>query len=361
MNPFRLWFTGAGWRVLWVALRRSGRDDLHAQQNLLRLLAPCIPFFLYIAWCAFFIHGAVTDLGWNVVLVMLVGGSISAFFAIIFIVRQKLEERAYDKANPAVAVKLKLSLYRESCLLATLLERLASEVAMEKELPPEITVITRRVLLDRLTSLNLREGLEPWLLDILLAPDGHWPANLKLRASYGWECLSVLRWALGVANLPGPTADPKYTIADARSLLTIAHPEKCVVLPAWDIRPARDATSKFFNRCWSELTARRQLVGVQEKDVARALEARAAIQEKGYTADYVIGTRTISELNNDFLWQIMLRAYNRWQTLLLLVDVMCEEKPPIELRTLYAGFFASAEPQLAPPRSLSPLSPSVPQ
>ena len=315
---------------------------MHAQQNLLLLLASGVPIFVLIAWYAFFILDAISDLGWHGILVMLVGGAIPAIFVIIFIVRQKLEQRAYDKTKPAVASNLKLSLYRETCLLATLLERLASEVAMEKELPPEIRVITRRVLLDRLASLNLREGLEPWLLDILLAPDGHWPADLKVRASHAWECLSVLRWALGLADLPAPATDPKYTIADARSLFNLAHPEKCAVLPAWDIRPSRNATSLFFNRCWSELTARRELSGVEEKDVAHALEARAAIQAEGYTADYIIGTLTIAELKDDLLWQVTLRAYNRWQTLSLLVEVMSEEKPAIELRTLYAGFFAAS-------------------
>jgi hypothetical protein len=88
---------------------------------------------------------------------------------------------------------------------------------------------------------------------------------------------------------------------------------------------------------------------VEEKDVAHALEARAAIQAEGYTADYLIGTRTIPELKDDLLWQITLRAYNRWQTLSLLVDVMSEEKPAIELRTLYAGFFAPAETQSPQP------------
>lgn len=342
MNPYKFWLGGRGWKALWIALRRAPRDA-HARRNILRLLASFIPLLVLVGWYAFFIHGTVSDLGWGGLIPGAVGFLLSIGIGFIIVLRQKLQERAYERDNPAVSSILKVALYRETCLLATLLERLGSEAAMEKELPPEITVITRRVLLDRLTDLNLRENLEPWLLDILLVPDGHWPVDLKQRAFPAWECFVVLRWVLGIGDLPGLTETPKYTLDDAQSLFKIEHPEKCAVLPAWDIRPARNQTDTFFSRCWSELIARRQLSGIDEKDVARALQARESIQSDGYTADYLIGARTIPELEDALLWQITVRAYNRWQILALLVDIVSEEKPVGELRTLFARFFAPHE------------------
>jgi hypothetical protein len=347
MNPYKFWLGGRGWKALWIALRRAPRDA-QARRNILRLLASFIPLLVLVGWYAFFIHGAVSDLGWGGLIPGAIGFLLSIGIGFIIVGRQKLQERAYERDNPAVSSMLKVGLYRETCLLATLLERLGSEAAIEKELPPEITVITRRVLLDRLTQLELRDGLEPWLLDILLAPDGHWPVDLKQRAFPAWECLVVLRWVLGLGDLPALTESPKYSLDDAQSLFEVEHPERGAVLPAWDIRPARNQTDTFFSRCWSELIARRQLSGVDENDVARAVDARESIKSEGYTADYLIGARTIPELENPVLWQITVRAYNRWQILALLVDIMSEEKLASELRGLFAHFFGPREAMEAP-------------
>ena len=70
-----------------------------------------------------------------------------------------------------------------------------------------------------------------------------------------WGCLAALRWVVGMAELRGLTLNPKYNISDARSVIDVKKPENLNVLPAWDIRPARDAADLFFSRCWAELTA----------------------------------------------------------------------------------------------------------
>lgn len=347
MNPYRLWFSSTGWRAVWVALRRAPRDR-NARRNLLRLLLSCLPFFAYLGWYVFFIHGVLVDLGRGGLLVM----GCSAGFTVLLVLlayRQRSEERAYDRENPTVATEVKLGIYRETCLLATLLERLGSEVGMEKELPPEVTVITRRVLLDRLTQLNLRHDLEPWLLDILLAPDGHWPAELKTHAMPAWECFAALFWVIGIGELRDLTFDPKYNISEARSVLGVRRPQKLKVLPSWDIRPARDAADLFFSRCWAELMARREIQNLSEEDISKALETRESIQSEGYTGDYVVGVMTVSELPSPTLWLLTVRAYNRWRTLSLIVDITSAEKPITELRALFAEFFTihgSMEPSL---------------
>lgn len=338
MNPYRFWFTSTGWRAIWIALRRAPRDR-HARRNLLRLLFSCLPFFAYIGWYVFFIHGALVDLGRDGLLVMVCSAGFGVLLTVIIAYRQRSKDRAYDRDNPAVATEVKLGIYHETCLLAILLERLGSEVHMEKELPPGVTVITRRVLLDRLAHLKLRDNLEPWLLDILLAPDGHWPAELKAHATPAWECLAALRWVVGLGELRGLTLNPKYNISDARSVIDVKKPEKLNVLPAWDIRPARDAADLFFSRCWAELTARRELENLSEEDISKALEIRETIQSEGYTGDYLVGTMTVSELPSPTLWFLTVRAYNRWRTLSLMVNITSADKPLTELRNLFAQFF----------------------
>jgi hypothetical protein len=220
------------------------------------------------------------------------------------------------------------------------MERLASETAMEKEIPPEIEIITRRVLLDRLAARGLREGLDGGLLDLLLAPDGHWTTAQKQRASEAWECLYVFRWVLGLGELPDLSQNPRYSAADTGSVFEVKEPEKLAVLPSWDIRPARNGAYNYLNRCWAELVSRRAIKSAQEEDVERALGFREEIKKAGYTGDFLIEHETIAEAETPLLFLICRRAFHRWQMLALMVDVMAGDAPTEKLREHFAQYFA---------------------
>lgn len=177
MNLIRQWISSHGWKALWVAIRRSRRDS-RARKNLLRLVVSLAAAALYVCWYFFYFRGLLaadkaTGLLSLGVLIWMV--SLMAYSA----VQLKWEKWKLDKDDPPVTPGIKIALHQEACLLAILLERLGSEIAMEKELPPEIEIITRRVQLEKLDALGLRENLDPFLLDVLLAPDGHWPRELK--------------------------------------------------------------------------------------------------------------------------------------------------------------------------------------
>ncbi len=264
---------------------------------------------------------------------------------VMIVAAKRIGERRESNAEKLASVsdELKRALLREACVLATMLERLGSESYLEKEIPPEVTIVTRRVLLDRLTAIGLRDNLEPGLRDLLLAPDGHWTAEQKQRAMPALECFAVLRWVLGLGELRNLTADPKYSVAEARSIFEVKKPEKLLVLASWDVRPVRDGANRFLNRCWAELVARRAIDKAPEKDVERALEMRAEIQGAGYTGDYLVGARTVSELPTPFLFAVARRAYTRYQFLAVLVDVLSGEKPAEEVRKFLSQYFAPAE------------------
>jgi hypothetical protein len=344
VNRYKFWYSSAGWKSLWVALRRSIRDP-RARRNLVRLLFSLLLVTVYPIWYLHFLFhdglfrgmslsfGQTGNLILGIIAVFIVG------FVLWNVIRGRMEKRALERNSPAVAPETKVALHREACLLATLLERLGSEIGMEKELPENIEVITRRVLLDRLAELNLRDDLEPALRDILLTPDGHWPQELKNRAYPAWECFSALRWILGLGDLAGLTANPNYKLADAHAMCAVKDPQNLSVRPAWDIRPARDSAYMFFYRCWSELTARRLLNGPSDEDVQRALNARESIQAEGYTKDYLIGSKTVPEWPDALLWQAAMRANHRMRALSLLVDITSGEKPPTELRGFIASYF----------------------
>lgn len=340
------------WKGLWVVLRRSPKDK-SARIVALRIGLSLLIFVGYLIFYVFFevysIRGSTAHFGTTLGIFFLGFAALTIVTFILSVVVSRVralvdrrQSRAEERRAPSVSAEMKRALFREACLLATLLERLGSEAALEKEMAPEVVVITRRVLLDRLSEFGLRDDLEPWLLDLLLAPDGHWSPAQKQKAIPAWECLAVLRWALGFAELRGLTVDPKYNLNDARSLYASGNPEKLFVLPAWDLRPARNAASNFLQRCWSELLARNIVEGVDPNDIAIAQKVREDILEAGFTGDFLIGAQTVTEISSQTLWFMATRAYNRWKLLVLLVDIHCGDEPPETLRKFFARFFASA-------------------
>jgi hypothetical protein len=340
--PYLFWLERRTWRAAWVALRRAPRDS-RARRNLFRFVLSFVFLVVWLGYNYFFLRGAFYGLG-RAGLIVVAAGVLWFLFLVVYpVVAENRERRAVERDSPAVAPGMKGALFREACLLAILLERLGSEGAMEKEIPPEIVIVTRRVLLGRLTALGLREDLEPWLLDLLLAPDGHWTQEQKQRAIPAWECLAVYRWALGLAELRELTIDPHYSMDDTRALFEVKEPEKLSVLPSWDLRPGRNLAANFFHRCWVELVARRKVSTAQEEDIQRALHVRAEIEEAGCSGDYLVGARTIPELDTPVLMVVTRRAYNRWQFLALLVDVLAGDLPPDKLRQFLVHYFAPVE------------------
>ena len=334
-------------KALWIAVRRAPKDR-RARANVLRLLFSLGIFSAFAGTYLYMFHGFASEYGLEQLGLVLIPGGVVMLIMFVAMARQNAQQRAIERASPAVSSEITHALFRDACLLAILLERLGSESYLEKEIPPEITIVTRRVLLDRLAASGLRDNLEPWLLDLLLAPDGHWTAEQKQRAMPALECFAVLRWVLGLSELRSLTDDPKYSLAEIRSVFEVKDPDKLLVLPSWDVRPARDGANRFLNRCWAELVARRAIDKAPEKDVERALEMRAEIQGAGYTGDYLVGARTVSELNTAFLFMVTRRAYNRCQFLAVLVDVLSGEKSAEEVRRSLSQYFAPAEAVEAP-------------
>jgi hypothetical protein len=339
IERLKFWFSSKGWKALWVALHRSPRDA-QARKHTFRLLFSLLFFPAYITVYAFFIRGAYRENGSDILYTVIGSVSFVILLTLVIAFFQNREQRDADRDSPVISIATKLGIYREACLLATLLERLGSEIGMEKELPEGIEVITRRVLLDRLAKFDLREGLEPELRDALLAPDGHWPQNLKNRAFGTWECLYVLRWVLRLGELQPPSDKPDYKTTDASVLFSIKQPEKLNVLPAWDIRPARDVAEQFYHRCLAERVARKEMPDATEEQVQLAIDFRESVEAKGYAPDYMVGTQTILELPSELLWLVFVRAYHRMSTLALLVEVTGGEKSASEIRSLFAGYFA---------------------
>ncbi len=349
----------------WIAIRRFRRDPV-ARAHLLQFAARTVlwlsPVILLLGWLTFkllqivgfsFVHTLeilgplLLFLTLPLLVATFVGESIGLALALIlrWPLRAvgKLLQSMHVQSTLAVSSDLKRMLHREACLIAALLERLGSETYLhEKELPPNIVVTTRRVLLDRLASMGLRDELDPWMLDLLLPPDGHWTNDQIHRTRAALESCVVFLWALGLSELDGLTDAPTYDLNGLKSVFEVAKPEELVVPPSWDLRLHRNYTYKFVNRCWSELLARGAVDGAPEEIVEGAVKLRSAIVEQGYAGDYLVGARTVPELETPLLWSLFIRADSRWRMLAVLVEVTAGEEPAASLRDLFRAIIAPA-------------------
>src|SRR5579859_4331059 len=270
------------------------------------------------------------------------GSSVAAVVLLVKLggrLRSRLDESRAERRSPAIPRQVNLAVFREACLVSALLDRLASErYVQQKELPPDIEVTTRRVLLDRLSEQGLREELEPWLIDLLLAPDGHWTAEQMERVGTIWEYFAMLLWVSGKAPLQPLTEKPKYSYHDVRTLSSVRAPARLRFIAPWDARPARDAAGFFHFCAWSQVLIRGAVEFAKEEDRNKARATCNEMQAYLYEGDSLDAALFIPRLPTKDLLRYEKRAYHRWLALLVLVEVLGEGAPPSDLRRLLARY-----------------------
>jgi len=337
-------FQRTTWGGVWIAIRRSGRDA-HARRLLLRFVFSFALIFAGFGVELYWFRGLIQE-DPTFFRVLLIGTIIWIAFLICLTRYSSYRDRAKAEAEtPSVATEIKLAIFREACLLAALLIRLASERAMEKEIPPEIEIITRRKVIDRLRSRGFLEDVTPAIRDLLLAPDGHWSGEQKVQTELFWECLAVLHHALGLSELSSVTEWQRYNTVIAHQILNVPRPERLKVTPSWDLRPERNAANEYFTGCWLELIARGEIEEPTPETIETALSFRADLQSQGYTSGFLVGAQMLSEVPTDLLRIAGVRAYRRFDTLRLLVDITCGDQPASELQTMFADCIAPTEEQ----------------
>ena len=342
LTLLRLLSQAGTWRGLWVAIRRSGKDS-RARWMLLRFgfsLAVCC-LWIWGEWYQFrgLLHADPFFFLFFFGAVVLFAGTLFAISRI----NERRERIRMEVDDPSVGPQIKRDLFRETFVFACLLIRSASERGMEKELPPTIEVITRRSLIERLRSRGLLEEMQPLVRDLLLAPDGHWSEEQKRRVETLWESFDVLAHVLGLADLGSLSHKPVYSLAVAHKVLAVRKPESLAVQPSWDLRPVRDVTEGWLNRCWIEIIARGEYAEADEAISEEASGLREKIQAEGYTEDLLIDAKTISEVPREVLWAVAHRTVRRVETLHIAVNVVSGEQPAAKVRELIAKAFAVSE------------------
>lgn len=265
---------------------------------------------------------------------------IAGLFAVIYfcaklVIRfyRRREEAELEQTSPGVSSEVKSTVLTESILIAILLERLESEQFLKaKELPPNIEITTRRVHLEWLSKVCIRDCLEPWLNDVLLAPDGYWTPDQMDRVAMIWEYFEAMRWVMGFGALRPLAQRPKFGGMYALPLVDVKDPSKLRFLPPWEVRPARDEADAFNLRCWYELVARGEMKEATVDDMREALEVRDTVVKNCYQNEYQVGSSYLPFVPSATIAVHMNSAARRGQALALLVEVLGGDAPTSSLR-----------------------------
>ncbi len=216
-------------------------------------------------------------------------------------------------------------LRQEATILGHLLLRLGSERMMEKELPEEVTVVTRRHQIETLQASGAWASLRESQRHLLLLPDGHWSCEDKKGLERGWELLDVLRWTLLLdSDLPTLAQHPAYHFKKIEPLT-----QKDVrwgrldAQPSWELRAQRNATQAWQSRLYCEAGSRGWLDDIRTpEELEPALSFREEIRKDSDSIDALVGTHTVMELSGDRLGQALRRASDRYDLLASVLAVM---------------------------------------
>jgi hypothetical protein len=221
-----------------------------------------------------------------------------------------------EEAAAAVPDSARQSIFRVTYWLAILLRRCESEYALLKEMPPEIEVVTRRVLLNRLRAHGIWEEMPIAARDLLLKADGHWTELERRQVVDKFEFLCCLRWIAGKDNslrwLTLPSAYKRSHVNEIamdsnwfRPGLTVAPGE---------VEARLQTTAGMLERCGMEAVARGLFPADPEKR-ARAVEEKRRIDAAGASTDWLYGPQTISSLTDQTLHDAHRRALLRFRLL----------------------------------------------
>jgi hypothetical protein len=326
-------FRGQSWRELWVAIRRL-RRDARARAFLFRfsglIVVGVYSAFVVLAFAASLFE----DKTFVVVAVVVAVCALS-----VLLIHKWRERQEALAAPPVVAPAVQQEMHREAFLLAILLNRAGSERMMEKELPPEIEVVTRRFQREQLVRHGLWDDLSSPMKDLLLLPNGHWSDEQKSTAESCWEFFIVLRWVMRLDDsLRSLDRTPSYDLVKTRDIITRFEALKPGdTLAPWDLRPVRDEAYFHFGRLWTEAVARGLVEqGIESGHREQAIRAKGEIDVDGASNDLLIDAKTVSELSDSSLWFLLRAAVRRWEIVNFLIPWLSEERPNDQLRLFWS-------------------------
>jgi hypothetical protein len=230
-------------------------------------------------------------------------------FGIRLLIQRNRRAAMLDKAAQAISADVRSDMLQITYWLAVLIRRCGSEFALLKEIPPEIQIVTRRVLLDKLKAAEAWQHIPAPARDLLLKPDGHWTEQERAFVAERFEFLTVLRWVLRQdETLRLLSLTPRYDHKRAHELTdkTDWMSAALVRAPA-EITARFNSANSFMHRCWVECIVR-GLLEVDAETRTRADDFKRKIELDRESTDVLFGSRTIGELPEQELRAVYRRA-----------------------------------------------------
>jgi hypothetical protein len=330
MSPWRKAF----WTTYWVALRRS-RKDKRARLIAFRI---SVLFLLITANVLLWLLPLRSDGG---IWLFAFNGSVLGLAIIMRLLllrsnRRRAEMLSFSLTAPGgrtpqrtsdVSENVRAYFEERALMIGSLVSRAASEIFIRhKELAPGLTVITRQQQNALLRQAGLWDKLEPSEFALAAAADGQWTEEQTDIVAW-CEQLRVLRWVLRIDAELIPLAHfPKVEFALARGLLGEKTPfqKNKPILTSADVLVERETALAYTARIIAELRAR--LPGAGDPDPKEwAVELRK--QSLGASTDYLAGTQTIGDLDDDSLRLLGMTASARERYAAYVADQLSAEKP----------------------------------
>jgi len=222
-----------------------------------------------------------------------------------------------------VSLRVLVYLDERAAILASLLSRASSEVYLEhNQLPPGAEIVTRQIQNTLLRQKGLWEKLDPTEKALVSAADGLWTAEHRAEVLVWCEQLRLLRWTLGIdAELVPLAHNPPvdFSLAQYRLQGTEIAQSGKRIRASWDLRGEQDIALEYFARVVAELKGRALIADSAELD-GWADEFRE--KSLGASVDYVVGPKTIGDLNEGPLRLLGILAHARSEYAGYLVELL---------------------------------------
>jgi hypothetical protein len=222
----------------------------------------------------------------------------------------------YAPVSAAPAESAIRTLRLETMRLWLLVWRAFSESFLGRQTIPEgKEVRTRRVILDKLEALDLRGELTEGERDLHLLPDGGWSTESITENILRVAELEALQYACGAVRTLSPIEDfDRIQRIETESIRNADSDIAWRPRETFDIRRERDMAATFYLRCFGEQVQR----GIVQKDLDEEeskILHEATTNAGNHHTDLLIGTKLISEIENDKLNLAAGQSYLRFKTL----------------------------------------------
>lgn len=340
------------WQLARIALTRIHKDS-RARKLLGLILTWCVLLAIYLLLLVSAVVGFIilaSAIKFDLDLGQATGGWFFALFLVFAstagVVRSALmRNAARNKSASEVPLTARRAIFRTTFWLANLMVRCESEYALLKEMPPNIEIITRRVVLERLKAHEIWEEMPAVVRELLLKPDGHWTERERNQVAEKFEFLICLRWiARKSKTLPILALEPGYKRIQAREIATDSdwfQADLALGPPQIDVQLKR--TAGFLERSSREGIARGIFPADAEKR-QRAIDENQKMNARARAEDWLVGSKTVGEIGDEELRRANRRAFLRFRLLRSAIQEMTMAEPKEKIFDLIA---AAISPQVA--------------